>query len=383
MTKSAAIVTAILFTALVLVLGVLSVRSLISYEGAGDLRLVNGEWARNLESHYDDQFPVRDLGTNLWAAINYAVFEQGRLGVVVGRQDWLFSDEEFYPAAPDQPLVSRNLERVTRVGRYLRARGIDLVVLVVPAKARIYSEKLADTEPQAVMDTLYQRFLARLEAARVPAPDLAGVMEQAQRAGQKVFLRTDTHWTPAGANNFAREAARFIRDRYPQLPWGEQAFVTRAKEPITHRGDLLTYIPVAPAFEAFGPEPDRIRPRTTDPAGASPDSASSLFGETRADTVLVGTSYSANRLWNFPGALKQHLGRDLINVAEEGKGPIEPMTDYLQSPDFRNHPPKLVIWEFPERYLVQPLDSGKSLAWFRHTENRLAAKSGLNPQTNP
>lgn len=379
MNTFAAKLTALLFIALVLVLGALSVRPLMGYEGPDNLRLVNGEWARNLESHYDDEFPVRDLGTNLWAAINYTLFDEGRPGVVVGRQGWLFSDEEFYPAKPDQPLVSRNLERVTRVSEFLNARGTRLVILVVPAKARIYSEKLAETEPQAVMETLYPRLLKTLSAAEVPVPDLAPKMEQAQRDGQTVYLRTDTHWTPSGADLFARHAADFIRDRFPTLPWGEQTFVTTVAEPITHRGDLLTYIPVAPAFEGIGPEPDRFRPRTTEVSEEPNDGASSLFGETSADTVLVGTSYSANRLWNFPGALKQYLGLDLINVAEEGKGPIEPMTDYLQSPDFQKHPPQLVIWEFPERYLAQPLESEKALAWFRQADNMLAAKSGRNP----
>ncbi|KMQ75511.1 alginate O-acetyltransferase [Marinobacter subterrani] len=383
MTKSAATLTAFLFIALVLVLGVLSVRPLAGYEGPDNLSLVNGEWARDLESHYDDRFPARDLGTNLWAAINYSLFEEGRLGVVVGRQDWLFSDEEFYPARPDQHLVSLNLERVTRVSQYLRARGIPLVLLVVPAKARIYSEKLDDTRPQPVMTSLYQRFLRTLTAANVAAPDLAPAMEQAQREGQRVFLRTDTHWTPVGADLFARHAASFIRDRFPQQSWGEKTYVTSVAEPIKHRGDLLTYIPVAPAFSELGPKPDLLKPRTTELAASPASNAGALFGATRAATVLVGTSYSANRLWNFPGALRQHLGRDLINVADEGKGPIQPMTDYLQSSDFQDHPPRLVIWEFPERYLAQPLESDQALAWFRQADNLLAAKSGRNSETNP
>ncbi|WP_417565677.1 alginate O-acetyltransferase [Marinobacter sp.] len=385
MTKAAAILTACLFIALVLVLGVLSVRPLLGYEAQANLNLVNGEWARELEGHYDDQFPVRDLGTNLWAAINYSLFEEGRLGVVVGRQGWLFSEEEFYPAELGGDLVARNLERVTQVSQYLRARGIPLVVLVVPAKARIYSEKLAGTNPEAVMASLYDRFLSNLASAKVAAPDLAPALEQAQRDGQRVFLRTDTHWTPVGADLFARHAATFIRERFPQQSWGEQTFITSVEEPVTHRGDLLTYIPVAPAFTEFGPTPDQLKPRTTEEAAkhSANANANALFGGSTAETVLVGTSYSANRLWNFPGALRQHLGRDLINVADEGQGPIQPMTDYLQSSDFRDQPPQLVIWEFPERYLAQPVESEQALSWFRQVDKLLAATSGRSSETNP
>ena len=67
--------------------------------------------------------------------------------------------------------------------------------------------------------------------------------------------------------------------------------------------------------------------------------------------ALVGTSYSADERWNFAGALRQALGSDLVNFAEDGRGPLLPMLKFLQSDDFKNAPPRLVIWEFPERYL--------------------------------
>ena len=40
----------------------------------------------------------------------------------------------------------------------------------------------------------------------------------------------------------------------------------------------------------------------------------------------------------------------LIN-AKAGHGPILPMLSYLKSDDFKNSPPQVLIWEFPERYL--------------------------------
>lgn len=99
--------------------------------------------------------------------------------------------------------------------------------------------------------------------------------------------------------------------------------------------------------------------------------------------MLVGTSYSANELWDFPGALRKHLGRDLINVAEEGDGPLVPMVSYLNSSDFENHPPQVVIWEFPERYLAQPLESEQAQAWFRQTDDLLTAQADSRSETNP
>ena len=54
----------------------------------------------------------------------------------------------------------------------------------------------------------------------------------------------------------------------------------------------------------------------------------------------------------------------MANYARDGKGPFVPMLDYLDSADFKNAPPQLVIWELPERYLpvAQKRDDGQPLA---------------------
>ena len=43
----------------------------------------------------------------------------------------------------------------------------------------------------------------------------------------------------------------------------------------------------------------------------------------------------------------------VLNLAEEGKGPIAPMRAFLDSATLRDTPPEVVIWEFPIRYLGQ------------------------------
>ena len=67
--------------------------------------------------------------------------------------------------------------------------------------------------------------------------------------------------------------------------------------------------------------------------------------------ALVGTSYSAGEAWDFAGALREALGADVLQAAQEGEGPFEPMSDYLEDDAFLQTPPRLVVWEIPERYL--------------------------------
>lgn len=79
-----------------------------------------------------------------------------------------------------------------------------------------------------------------------------------------------------------------------------------------------------------------------------------LLSRTSIPVTLVGTSYSArteNNVWNFDGQLEQVLGSEVMNAAQEGKGPVVPMAAYLQTRAWKTAPPQVVVWEIPERYL--------------------------------
>ena len=80
----------------------------------------------------------------------------------------------------------------------------------------------------------------------------------------------------------------------------------------------------------------------------------SLFDDEVIPVALVGTSYSALKDWQFEDMLKYALQGDVVNMADEGKGPLEPMHDFLNETDFKNTDVKLVVWEIPERFI--PVD---------------------------
>ena len=108
-------------------------------------------------------------------------------------------------------------------------------------------------------------------------------------------------------------------------------------------------------FSHLLPPPEPLEKRNTRAADTAADSQDALFADSEVPVTLVGTSYSANPNWNFVGALKQALRSDVINDSKDGHGPILPMLAYLKSDAFKNTPPQVLIWEFPERYL--PVDN--------------------------
>ncbi|AJO76707.1 alginate O-acetyltransferase [Pseudomonas chlororaphis] len=350
MTRSLRILYIALFLVLLLALGLWSVRSFFGFSTSNDATVLNGRWAKAVETHYDDEFPIKRLGTNLWAALDFKLFNEGRPGVVLGRDQWLYSDEEFHPVVNEELNLQGNYALVEGVRQTLKERGVKLVMAIVPAKVRLYPEHLGDVQPARIHANLYQDFHARVAADKILAPDLLGPLQQAKQNGQQVFLRTDTHWTPAGAEIAANQLARAIADKAP-LMGQPQRFVTEAEQTVVHKGDLRLFLPLDPLFENLMPAKEALQKRVTRAADDQPAADDALFADNEVPVALVGTSYSANPSWNFVGALKQALHSDVVSYAEDGHGPILPMLSYLKSDAFKNSPPQVLIWEFPERYL--------------------------------
>lgn len=350
MTRSLRIFYIALFLVTLMVLGLWSVRSFFSFSTNSDATVLNGRWTKAVETHYDKEFPIKRLGTNLWAALDFKLFNEGRPGVVLGRDQWLYSDEEFNPIVNEELNLQGNYALVEGVRQTLKAKGVKLVMAIVPAKVRLYPEHLGDVQPASIHANLYQDFHARVAADKILAPDLLGPLQQAKQQGEQVFLRTDTHWTPSGAEIAARQLAKAIAEKAP-LSGQPQRFVTEAEQTVEHKGDLRLFLPLDPLFENLMPAQEPLQKRVTRAADDQPAADDALFADNQVPVALIGTSYSANPNWNFVGALKQALHSDVVNYAEDGHGPILPMLSYLKSDAFKNDPPQVLIWEFPERYL--------------------------------
>jgi alginate O-acetyltransferase complex protein AlgJ len=352
--RRATTLNAVLFAAFVLVLAAVALARAWSFRPGGDEDVLRGKLAHSFESHYDKVFPVRTFGVALWAAIDYALFHEGRPGVVLGKDDWLYTDEEFKLDDGAARELERNLALVDWVHRELARRGIALVVAIVPAKARVYPEHLDRRTPPELHRELYAGIEAALSADGIANAKLLAPLE-AGKAREPTFLRTDTHWTPYGASLAAAAIAESV-DR--QDIGASSSYRTVSDGERTHRGDLLSFLPLDPYFAFLLPPPDELQSVRTEADGDG--GGAGLLGDAAsAPVALVGTSYSAESQWNFAGALKQALHADVMNYAKDGEGPFAPMLRYLESDDLGAAPPKLVVWEMPERYLLarQSLDA--------------------------
>ena len=302
--------------------------------------ITDGAASHALEAELDKNFPVRQPSIDAWGVLEYTLFKNGRTGVLVGQDGWLFTDEEFKRPKHFDAEIQGKLEYISEVKRTLEANGTQLAVVVIPAKARVYAEHLGRYKKPAYWDNVYSSFQASLNKLGVIVPDSLSVLEAAKSQGD-LFLKTDTHFTPTGARVVAKSIAEAIKASNLNLT--PATFTEVPGKPVEHSGDLLKYIPMGNQ-QASGPKPDTLTSSTVEGS-----SGGGLMGDAQLEVALVGTSYSANDKFGFPGSLKLELGTDLLNAAQEGKGPIIPMREYMKT--FKENPVKLVIWEIPERFL--------------------------------
>ncbi len=312
--------------------------------------VLNGSWATAYQARFEEALPLRAAALPVWGNLSYLLFREGRAGLLIGDDGWLFSSEEFAHPENAAAQTRANLGYVEDVRDALAARGIGLVVAVVPAKARVYEERLGRYRLPDDARRRYAALRSALLERGLTAPDLLNALLEAKTEGE-VFLRTDTHWTPFGALVAARAVAAAAP---PFEGLGETLFETRSRDAQDYRGDLLNFLPLG-RLSRFGPAPDRLERVET---SSEESGASDLFGAVTIPVTLVGTSYSADERWNFAGALQEALGADVLNVAAAGQGPFEPMARYLASETLRNTVPKLVVWELPERYIDKAYDVG-------------------------
>ncbi|MDQ2184698.1 cell division protein FtsQ [Alcaligenaceae bacterium A4P071] len=303
-----------------------------------------------------------------------------------GCPGWLFLADELRPYPHAGRDADARIQDVVAVKRELAQRKINLLVVVVPDKARIEAEQLCGIARPTAFAYRVKNWTAALTHAGIDTldltPALAAVQNDAQ--GMRGFLRTDTHWNETGAAVAAAEIAKRVNSRginvTPRMDY--TTATTQAERP----GDLVRLAGVEWLATRHQPRPemaantvfkkrDAAQPdaptvaagtpastvastpaaSATSSSGTSSDAADDLFGDDNLPTVaLIGTSFS--RTSNFVGFVERDLHTRIGNFAKDGGDFEGAARDYFGGPAFKQTPPKLVIWEIPERVIQAPRD---------------------------
>ncbi|MCP5163045.1 MAG: hypothetical protein H6999_05120 [Hahellaceae bacterium] len=337
----------ILFILLLAAMLIYSLPRLVSFASHEQQALAlyqSGELSRKFEQRYDSQFFIRDAAIEAWATLQYLLFKEGAPGVVVGRDGWLFTNEEYLVPANYATVLQGHMAHVTRVQAQLQAQGKQLILLPVPMKLDIYAEHSERQIPERVSQ-VYDDFLQQLQSEGIAVAPIRSAF-LAQAPSEKLYLSHDTHWTPAGA----QLAATTFAAAFPELK-GTTAYQSHPRGEKELAGDLTHFLKVHPqaAPEIFTPDVIPLF-ETLKTSNSLDDGA--LFGEAAESIALVGSSYTKIDDWNFAGFMKEALQQDLVVKAVEAKGPFQAMEDFLASPLLTNADIQTVVWEFPVRVLL-------------------------------
>jgi alginate O-acetyltransferase complex protein AlgJ len=300
----------------------------------------------------------RILGFVTAAALTLTATAQNANGLSDGKDGFIFNglaDLTWYVKSQKQSdaRVDASINLIAQVNKVLAKRNIKLVFTMVPMVERVYENKLPGTFklPPSVK-SFYERKLPALKNAGVFAPDLnTAFMTSGKRydAQFPMYLRQDNHWSSIGGVEASRIVAQAIRGKYAStletLP--EVKYDIEWSEPEEFNGNYYRTL--------LETERAKLQRETYKPVNFLAKPSNDLLGERQSGIDVVGTSFSENRQFGFVEGLAYHLSKESVNNGESGKGPWTPLFDYLNSDRFQNNPPKILVWEFPESFMIRSM----------------------------
>jgi alginate O-acetyltransferase complex protein AlgJ len=279
-----------------------------------------------------------------------------------GQDGWAFLRQEIAHLGKG-PLTKESVApAVTAISSWQKAlaqKGVELVVLPIPAKAEIYPDKfMKGADPQALKGRLALLF-TELQSNGVAAVDLAAALHE-RRATEAPedpsYCLRDAHWSP----KTARLAAEKIADlaRKPAAPAGAPKIQLGAERPLKISGDLLD----DPAVKPQGAETVLIVPCGTGegqdltPVPAAKDAPVILLG----DSHTLVFSEGASQGFHCQGAglldhVQERFGFPVMQYSVPAGGAnnarMKLARDAFARPEFWQGK-KLVIWCFAVRELT-------------------------------
>ena len=285
-----------------------------------------------------------------------------------GCPNWLFLAEELTVHPERAAHAAARLQTVQAVRQKLAQADIQLLVAVVPDKSRIMSRQLCELDRPAALDARAQAWVHSLQQSGIAALDLTPVLQQST---QDTYLRTDTHWNEHGAQLAAQAVAEATRQLSSAPLEPRQKTEITAQVPERRPGDLVRLAGIDWLPLALQPSPENVsqskfRLVTDGPAPAanaadSEESDDDLFGDVNLPTVaLLGTSFGHTS--GFSDFLAHALETPVASFSKDGGEFSGSASDYFASKAYKQTPPKIIIWEIPERFLDMPLDKEQLLS---------------------
>jgi alginate O-acetyltransferase complex protein AlgJ len=271
----------------------------------------------------------------------------------------------------------------------MKARGIDLLVVPVPPKAVVYADKVPGISPDANelprLDTNHQAFYKLLRSKGVDVLDLTETLIKARTytapddetqadpllpgKPADTYCRTDTHFTPAACEIFARAIANHLKDRqwYAKLDRPLAGKLETTMRTVTIRGNLLK--PAATVIKDQAVlTPEKLRARfvglpdgdALTPVPDEPSAPITLMGDSHTMFFRTGGDMFAKGA-GLADQLMKELGTKLDVISNKGSGARTVRIRFYRAAKDADYlaAKKLVIWCFSAREFTEATAWGK------------------------
>lgn len=269
-----------------------------------------------------------------------ALAEQAEGLTVPGLDGWLFQANELRFVGHDRfwgpeavsvsrasnPSTADPVPAIVGFHEGLKAKGVELVMVPVPAKTLVFPDKIVEGAPVSRLDDSVQGFYEVLRTKGVNVLDLTETFLADRDGGERgpIYCRTDTHWAPRGCEVAAASIAKLIRDQgwLPEAGLAAGSLETSTRD---IAGDLV---------EGRG-DPDAGR----ESLSIRPVGEATLESDPAGPVILMGDShtlvFSDGLLHGDRAGLADHLARELgasldLSFRNKGSGATVVRTNLLR-----------------------------------------------------
>jgi alginate O-acetyltransferase complex protein AlgJ len=249
---------------------------------------------------------------------------------------------------------------IAKYNEELKALGVELLLVPVPAKATIYPEKLSDKIDPKTVPSMAALF-AKLKASGVEVLDLEALFkaERTKNPDKQLYCATDSHWSPYAAQLTARLIGAKYKERKEISEHSLADLIVLKPETIEFHGDLLT-----DAEKSTLPK-EKLPIERAGMANQDGSQVTTLESDPKSAMLVIGDSHlqvfrRGGNMLATCGGFVDHLQESMFAAVDEmtnqGSGSHIPRMEVarrsVKEPELWTQK-KVVVWLFTAREFTQ------------------------------
>lgn len=213
-------------------------RNLSSFPEVTGEEVLSGEFGKKFETYFSDHFMMREKFVKVKRQINAALGMREENGIIIG-ESALFS-------LPDFSLTEKIMNSVDAINTFAKKTDANVSLMLVPSSAALFPEELPRFAPKASERETISEIYSQLIGVR--GIDVSSALQT--EAFEKVFYKTDHHWTSFGASLAWREfSGKDTSFEFEEVSDSFQGTYSSRMGQIFHKNDVIEKCTSGDAFK--------------------------------------------------------------------------------------------------------------------------------------